>query len=128
MTPLPFSYRFDYSANEFGNSLILHADCFDWLARMPSESIHAVVTDPPYGVKEFEFDQLEKKEAGKGGIWLDPFMGSGSTVAAAEAVGYTAIGVERHPDYFQMSLEAIPKLRDLRVETFNPAQLSLPLE
>src|SRR5262249_50912302 len=30
------------------------------------------------------------------GIIADPFMGSGSTVAAAEAVGLPCIGVERH--------------------------------
>ena len=44
------------------------------------------------------------------GLVLDPFMGSGSTIAAAEAVGYSAIGVERYKDYFDLSLNSIPKL------------------
>ncbi|MFN2397613.1 MAG: DNA methyltransferase [Gemmatimonadaceae bacterium] len=44
------------------------------------------------------------------GIVLDPFAGSGSTLAAAEAVGYQAIGVERDPRYYEMALTAIPKL------------------
>ncbi len=37
------------------------------------------------------------------GIIADPFMGSGSTVAAAEAMGMKCIGVERYIDYFEMS-------------------------
>src|SRR5262249_41129261 len=32
------------------------------------------------------------------GVIADPFMGSGSTVAAAEAIGYKCIGVERYDD------------------------------
>ena len=44
------------------------------------------------------------------GVVADPFMGSGSTVAAAEAVGATCIGVERHRPYFDLSLKGIPKL------------------
>jgi site-specific DNA-methyltransferase (adenine-specific) len=44
------------------------------------------------------------------GVVLDPFMGGGSTIAAAVAVGYESIGVERDPDYFQMARAAIPKL------------------
>ena len=51
------------------------------------------------------------------GIVLDPFMGSGSTVAAAEAVGYRSIGIERVPDYFEMSREAIPALAEIGVQT-----------
>jgi site-specific DNA-methyltransferase (adenine-specific) len=30
------------------------------------------VTDPPYGVKEYDFDQLEKRQNGNGGIWRIP--------------------------------------------------------
>jgi site-specific DNA-methyltransferase (adenine-specific) len=58
------------------------------------------------------------------GIVLDPFMGSGSTVAAAEAVGYSCIGIERHEEYYTMSRQAIPALAHL---TTREAQLSLLL-
>ncbi len=44
------------------------------------------------------------------GVVVDPFMGSGSTVAAAEAVGYSCIGVERYDDYFEMATKAVPRL------------------
>lgn len=55
-----------------GRSLLIHADCLDWLRRAPEDSIHAVVTDPPYGVKEYDFDQLEKRANGSGGVWRIP--------------------------------------------------------
>jgi len=47
------------------------------------------------------------------GIVLDPFAGSGSTLAAAEAVGYRSIGIEKDPHYFEMASRAIPKLAAL---------------
>jgi site-specific DNA-methyltransferase (adenine-specific) len=49
------------------------------------------------------------------GIVLDPFMGAGSTVAAACAVGYQSIGVEMDPEFYRMAVEAIPKLARLAV-------------
>ncbi len=62
----------DYSTFKIGNVLAIHADCLEWMGRMPESSIHAIVTDPPYGVKEYNFDQLEKRENGQGGIWRLP--------------------------------------------------------
>src|SRR5262249_3219403 len=44
------------------------------------------------------------------GVILDPFMGAGSAIGAALAVGYESIGIESDPDYFRMAGEAIPKL------------------
>lgn len=44
---------------------------------------------------------------------LDPFMGGGSTLAAADAVGYESIGVEIDPHYFQLAAAAIPRLAAL---------------
>jgi len=44
---------------------------------------------------------------------LDPFMGGGSTIAAAVAVGYPSIGVELDPSYFAVAEAAIPKLSKL---------------
>ncbi len=50
------------------------------------------------------------------GIIVDPFMGSGSTVAAAESLGLSCIGIERHAEYFDMSKRVIPKLSRLTAE------------
>ena len=44
------------------------------------------------------------------GIVLDPFAGSGSTLAAAEAVGYQSIGIEKDPHYFALARNGLPKL------------------
>jgi len=44
------------------------------------------------------------------GILLDPFAGAGSTLAAAETVGYRSIGIEKDSHYFEMARKAIPKL------------------
>jgi DNA modification methylase len=51
------------------------------------------------------------------GVVLDPFAGSGSTLAAAEAVGYRSVGVERDKAYFDLAAQAIPRLAALRVDT-----------
>ncbi len=44
------------------------------------------------------------------GVILDPFMGSGSTVAAATACGLSSIGLELNPEYFRMATAAVPRL------------------
>jgi hypothetical protein len=44
---------------------------------------------------------------------LDPFMGSGSTIAAAEAVGYRSTGIEIDKDYFRLAEASVPKLAAL---------------
>ena len=46
---------------------------------------------------------------GKGTI-LDPFAGAGSTLAAAEAVGYESIGIEKDEHFFKMACDSIPRL------------------
>ena len=47
------------------------------------------------------------------GTILDPFLGAGSTVAAACAVGYDAVGVELDSVYFALAQKAIPRLAAL---------------
>lgn len=47
------------------------------------------------------------------GVLLDPFMGSGSTIAAASLVGLVSIGIETDARFFNMARKAIPKLRGL---------------
>ena len=47
------------------------------------------------------------------GIILDPFMGGGSTIAAAIVLGYRSIGIEYDPEFFAMATLAIPQLADI---------------
>lgn len=44
------------------------------------------------------------------GIVLDPFMGAGSTIAAAVFHGLTSVGIESDSKYFRMAKSAISKL------------------
>jgi DNA modification methylase len=49
------------------------------------------------------------------GVVLDPFAGSGTTLAACEAMGATGIGIETDPQYFKLGAKAIPRLAALKV-------------
>jgi DNA modification methylase len=48
------------------------------------------------------------------GVVLDPFMGGGSTIAAAISVGYESIGIELDPAFFKTAATAIPQLASLK--------------
>lgn len=54
------------------------------------------------------------------GVILDPFAGSGSTLAAANAIGYASIGIERDAQYVTIARKAVPKLAALRVSQVDP--------
>lgn len=56
----------------FGNASLIRDDCLNWLERQPACSIHAVVTDPPYGLFEYTDEQKQKLRSGKGGVWRMP--------------------------------------------------------
>jgi len=47
-------------------------NAFEWLEQAPAESIHAVVTDPPYGLVEYSEKELGKLRNGNGGVWRIP--------------------------------------------------------
>jgi len=49
------------------------------------------------------------------GIVYDPFAGSGSTLAAAEALGFLSVGTDRDQEYFNMARGAFPQLAALEV-------------
>ena len=55
-----------------GRATLYHADCFDWLGQQDDNSIHAVVTDPPYGLHEYTQEQQAKLRMGRGGVWRIP--------------------------------------------------------
>jgi site-specific DNA-methyltransferase (adenine-specific) len=56
----------------FGKTTLFHADCFDWIEQQKDSSVHAVVTDPPYGLYEYTPEQQAKLRNGKGGVWRIP--------------------------------------------------------
>jgi site-specific DNA-methyltransferase (adenine-specific) len=51
---------------------IFNEDCLAWMERHPANSIQAIVTDPPYGLKEYTGVEKEKLRNGKGGVWRIP--------------------------------------------------------
>lgn len=65
-------FKNEFDATEIGGSLLVHADAFSWLKSIPDCSISAVVTDPPYGVKEYQIDEIKKLNSGGPGIWRLP--------------------------------------------------------
>jgi len=54
-------------------------DCFEWLDKRPPKSIHAIVTDPPYGLREYSHEEKVKLRNGKGGVWRIPPTFDGCT-------------------------------------------------
>jgi DNA modification methylase len=61
---LPFNHRPSYR--------LVQTDAFEWLAKAKPNSLHAVVTDPPYGLLEYTRPELEKMRKGRGGVWRIP--------------------------------------------------------
>lgn len=59
-------------AFQVGRASVFHGDCLDWLADQPANSMHGVVTDPPYGLLEYRPDQQRKLRRGRGGVWRLP--------------------------------------------------------
>jgi len=48
------------------------ADALNWMTERDERSVHAIVTDPPYGLREYDEDDHDKLREGRGGIWRIP--------------------------------------------------------
>lgn len=64
--------RTTWRAHRFGRSELYGADCLEWLAWTEPNSIHAVVTDPPYGLVEYSAKEQSKLRRRQGGVWRLP--------------------------------------------------------
>ena len=63
----------ELSARANGVRYSLHlADCIGWMDSRAANSVHAIVTDPPYGLKEYTHTEKEKLRKGRGGVWRIP--------------------------------------------------------
>ena len=56
----------------YGSAELYRQDCLDWFGTQDDNSIHAIVTDPPYGLQEYTPKELMKLREGKGGVWRKP--------------------------------------------------------
>jgi DNA modification methylase len=54
-----------------GVQLVL-SDAIQWMVEREEHSVHAIVTDPPYGLIEFDDKDHDKLRKGKGGVWRIP--------------------------------------------------------
>jgi site-specific DNA-methyltransferase (adenine-specific) len=64
---------------QIGRASLYTTDCMSWLATQPANSIHAVVTDPPYGIREYSAQEQDKLRRGRGGMWRIPPSFDGHT-------------------------------------------------
>ncbi len=81
---------------------IEQADCFEWLPGCAPQSIHAVCTDPPYGVLEFTEKELAKLRGGRGGVWrLPPKIGGSHRDPLPRFTVLTSEQKEHLRDYFR---------------------------
>lgn len=72
MTPTKKPNEAPFRTFSFRDTTLIQADCVGWLRQQPKNSVHAVVTDPPYGLVEYTDEQQQKLRAGKGGVWRIP--------------------------------------------------------
>lgn len=56
----------------YGRATLVLDDCLRWLDRQGANSVHAVVTDPPYGLVEYSAHEQGKLRSGRGGVWRIP--------------------------------------------------------
>ncbi len=64
---------------------------------------------PQYLMRELCHAALPLQE----GTILDPFVGSGATIAASEALGYDSVGIELDDTFYQMAENAVPRLAEV---------------
>jgi DNA modification methylase len=57
---------------KLGRATLVHGSCFDWMRVCEPHSLHAIVTDPPYGLVEYTDKEQAKLRRGRGGVWRIP--------------------------------------------------------
>ena len=66
------AYLVAYPFDQLGRARLVEADAFDWMERVPTQSVEAIVTDPPYGLVEYTKREQQKLRDGRGGVWRIP--------------------------------------------------------
>jgi DNA modification methylase len=94
-----------------GNSTLYCSDCIDWLRQQADSSIHAVVTDPPYGLFEYSPEQQDKLRAGRGGVWrIPPSFDGNERAPLPRFTVLTARDLEMLARFFQNWAESLIRI------------------
>lgn len=64
--------QLEFPCFSYKTAKFLHCDCLDFIDSLDDNSIHAVVTDPPYGLMEYSAEEQAKLRSGEGGVWRIP--------------------------------------------------------
>src|SRR3989338_6733123 len=75
---IPHTLKASTRSDLLDNATIYHSDCLSWLKKQPANSIQAIVTDPPFGMREYTSEEVKKMRNGKGGVWRIPHAIGGS--------------------------------------------------
>jgi site-specific DNA-methyltransferase (adenine-specific) len=62
----------EFPCFEHEKAKFYHCDCLDFIDDLQNNSIHAIVTDPPYGLMEYSPEEQAKLRSGDGGVWRIP--------------------------------------------------------
>lgn len=92
----------------------------EWRGIAPRERQHP--TEKPLGLMIWCVENI----CPEGGLVLDPFMGSGTTLVACQRLGRQGIGIEIDPNYFEIACKRVDdaaRQPDLFVETQEPAHV-----
>jgi site-specific DNA-methyltransferase (adenine-specific) len=92
---------------------IHHCDAFEWLSDAAPNSVHAVVTDPPYGLVEYSDEQLTKRNNGRGGVWRIPPAFDGCQRAPLPR--FTVLGHEERENLREFFARLAARLTDVLV-------------
>ena len=90
-----------WNESEFIEDNILRADVFDFTATPSADREH------PVEKPEYMLAWLMAPTVKVGGVVLDPFAGSGTTLSAAKRTGRRAIGIEAEEKYCAIATERL---------------------
>ena len=103
--PIISSFQFEKilkSGRDAGKFEIIHDDCVEWMSKQPEASFEAIVTDPPYGLIEYDSENLLKLKNGKGGIWrIPPSLGGHTRRPVPRFTVHTPDDVRRMEMFFR---------------------------
>lgn len=99
----------------------------DVIIAAPARKAERLLADHPSLKPQALMRQLVRASLPLGkGVVLDPFMGSGSTLAAATHLGLRSVGVERDIGYYKLAQKGIPKLAKFEVALPRDGQANPP--